>query len=218
VKFVRKKKTDIDEINNEFQEEIRNGAEKLFSYMTDYIDNHLEKVDEKFQEIILCEKKCDRLKEKYIEILFKDKRALPFLVEDRYKIITSLDDILDRSELIARYIQVFPENFEFFKDIREDLHQLIKYYLETINQLLNCTLLMETDFSAAYDLTFEVEKWKRKAFDLKFKLLEVVFQKTDEPLRVSLTWKVIGLIYDSISYSEEISDHLRGLVIKYPGK
>ena len=215
---MKRKKNELSEINEQFQEEIRNGAEDLFNYMSDFIDNRLEKVDEKFQEIILHEKRCDRLKEKYIEILFEDKRALPFLVEDRYKIITSLDDVVDRSEFIARYMQVLPENFEFFKDIREDMNQLNKLYLETINQLLNCTLLMETDFSAAYDLTFEVEKWKRKAFDLKFKLLGVVFQKTDEPLRVNLTWKVIDLIYDVISYSEEISDYLRGLVIKYPGK
>ena len=104
MKFVRKKKTDIDEINKEFQEEIRNGAEKLFSYMTDFIDNHLEKVEEKFQEIIICEKKCDRLKEKYIEVLFKDKRALPFLVEDRYKIISMVDKINGKNEFIARFL------------------------------------------------------------------------------------------------------------------
>lgn len=215
---MKRKKNELSEINEQFQEEIRDGAEKLFNYMSDFIDNRLEKVDEKFQEIILHEKRCDRLKEKYIEILFKDKRALPFLVEDRYKIITSLDDIVDRSEFIARYMQVLPENFDFYKDIRENMHQLNKYYLETINQLLNCTLLMETNFNAAYELTFEVEKWKRKAYNLKFKLLDVIFQKTDEPLRVNLTWKVISLIYDAISYSEEISDYLRGLIIKYPGK
>jgi len=215
---MKRKKNELSEINEQFQEEIRNGAEKLFNYMSDFIDNRIEKVDEKFQEIILHEKKCDRLKEKYIEELYKDKRALPFLVEDRYKIITSLDDVVDRSEFIARYMQVLPENFEFFKDIREDMNQLNKLYLETINQLLNCTLLMETNFNAAYDLTFEVEKWKRQAYNLKFKLLGVVFQKTDEPLRVNLTWKVIGLIYEAISYSEEVSDYLRGLVIKYPGK
>lgn len=215
---MKRKKNELSEINEQFQEEIRNGAEDLFNYMSDFIDNRLEKVDEKFQEIILHEKRCDRLKEKYIEILFEDKRALPFLVEDRYKIITSLDDVVDRSEFIARYMQVLPDNFEFYKDIRENMHHLNKYYLETINQLLNCTLLMETDFKAAYELTFEVEKWKRQAYDLKFKLLDVVFQKTDKPLIVNLTWKVIDLIYDVISYSEEISDYLRGLIIKYPGK
>ena len=98
------------------------------------------------------------------------------------------------------------------------MHQLNKYYLEIVNQLLNCTLLMETSFSGAFELTFEIEKWRRLAHDLKFDLLEKIFLKTKEPLRVNLTWKLIGLFYDVISWAEEISDYLRGLIIKYPGK
>lgn len=215
---MRKKKNVIDEINKEFQEEIRNAAERLYNYMTDFIDNRLENVDDRFQEIIVCEKSCDRLKEKYIEVLFKDKRALPFLVEDRYKIITSLDKIVNQSEFIARFIQALPPEFEIFKDIKEGMHELNKLFLEIVNQLLNCTLLMEISFSGAYEITFEIEKWRRQAHNLKFNLLEKIFQKTDEPLRVSLTWKLISLIYDIISWTEEISDYLRGLIIKYPSR
>ena len=213
---MKKRKQKIDEINLEFQEEIRTGAEKLFNYMDDYIENRLHKVDERFQEIVMCEKRCDRIKEKYIEVLFKDKRALPFLIEDRFKIITSLDKILNMSETIARYMQVFP--FEIYEDIRDEMNQLNKLYLETVNQILNCTLLMETSFNGAYEITFEIEKWKRQAYDLKFKLLDLIFQKKEEPLRVTLTWKIVTLIFDVISWAEEISDFLRGLIIKYPGK
>lgn len=213
---MKKRKQKIDEINQEFQEEIRTGAEKLFNYMSDYIENSLDKVDEKFQEIIKCEKRCDRIKEKYIEVLFNDKRALPFLIEDRFKIITSLDKILNMSETIARYMQVFP--FEIYEDIRDEMNQLNKLYLETVNQVLNCTLLMETSFNGAYEITFEIEKWKRQAYDLKFKILDIIFPKKKEPLRVNLTWKIVSLIFDVISWAEEISDFLRGLIIKYPGK
>jgi predicted phosphate transport protein (TIGR00153 family) len=218
VKFVRKKKTDLDKINSEFQEEIRNAAEKLFNYMIDYIEGDLTKVDERFQEVILCEKACDRLKEKYLEILFRDKRALPFLVEDRYRIITSLDKIANMSEETARYMQVLPTGFTIFPDIKDHLRKFIQLYLEAVNQLLNCTLLMETDFKAAYDLTFEVEKHRRNAHNLKFEILDVIFKKKDEPLRVNLTWKIVVLIFNVVSWAEEISDYLRGLIIKYPGK
>ena len=214
--ILKKKKENISQINTEFQEEIRTGAEKLFNYMSDFIENRLDKVDERFQEIIICEKKCDRIKEKYIEVLFKDKRALPFLIEDRYKIINYLDNIMDMSETLARYMQVFP--FEIYEDIRDEMNQLNKLYLSTVNQLLNCTLLMETSFSGAYDITFEVEKWKRQAYDLKFKILDIIFQKKKEPLRISLTWKIVTLLFDVISWAEQISDFLRGLIIKYPGK
>ena len=52
---MRKKKQDIDAINKEFQEEIRNGAERLYNYMTDFIDNRLDNIDEKFHKIIMQE-------------------------------------------------------------------------------------------------------------------------------------------------------------------
>jgi predicted phosphate transport protein (TIGR00153 family) len=173
-------------------------------------------VDEKFQEIIQCEKRCDRLKEKYIEILFKDKRALPFLVEDRYKIVTSLDKILNRFEYLARYIQVYP--FVIYPELRKDLNILNKMSFESVNQLLNCSLLMETSFEGAYELTFEVEKIRREAHDLKFRMFDNIFKKKDEPLRVNLTWKIISLLYEVISWAEQITDFLRGLIIKYPSR
>jgi len=218
VKKLKEKKLKLDTLNTEFQEEIRTGVEKMFFYLSDFIDNKLVDpiADEKFQEIILCEKKCDRLKEKYIELLFKEKRALPFLVEDRYNIITSLDKIVNRFEFLSRYLQVYP--FEIYPELRKDLNTLNKLSFDTINQLLNCSLLMETSFSAAYEITFEIEKSRREAHDLKFKMLNIIFQKTEEPLRVNLTWKIISLIYDAISAAEELSDYLRGLVIKYPSR
>jgi predicted phosphate transport protein (TIGR00153 family) len=213
---LKKKKFDLDALNTEFQEEIRNGAEKLFFYMNDFIDNKLEGVDEKFQEIIVCEKKCDRLKERYLEHLFKEKRALPFLLEDRYNIFISLDKIVNRFEYLSRYVQVYP--FEIYPELRERLNSLNKYTFETINQLLNCTLLMETSFSGANEITYDIEQIRRDAHDLKFKMLDTIFSKKDEPLRVNLTWKIISLLYDIISAAEEISDFLRELIIKYPNR
>ena len=192
MKNLKEKKIILESLNKEFQEEIRIGAEKLFFYLSDFIENKLDKVDEKFQEIIVCEKKCDRLKEQYLEYLFKEKRALPFLVEDRYKIITSLDKTLNRYEFLSRYLQVYP--FEIYPELRKDLNTLNKLSFDTINQLLNCTLLMETSFSAAYVITFEIEKSRREAHDLKFKMFDSIFQKKDEPLRENLTWKIISLI------------------------
>ncbi|HEY0087690.1 MAG TPA: DUF47 family protein [Candidatus Lokiarchaeia archaeon] len=211
------KKAELEKLNAEFQEEIRACAEKLYNYMTKFIDNKIDNVSDRFNEVIECEKKCDRLKEIYINYLFTDKRSLPFFVEDRYKIIISLDEISNKSELVARYAQVFP--FEFFEDIRKDTKELIKLYHEIINNLLDCTLLMETDFSGAYQIAFEVENKRREAFNLKFKLLDIIFnKKKEESLRINLTWNLISLIYDVISWAEQTSDYLRGLIIKYPSR
>lgn len=213
---LKTKKSNLEQINEEFQEEIRSGAERLFFYLNDFIDNRLTAADQKFEEIVVCEEKCDTLKEKYIELLFKDKRALPFLVEDRYNIVTSLDKIVNKSEYLSRYLQVFP--FKIYPEIRDDLKAYNKLCFDTINQLLNCTLLMESSFSGAYEITFEIERLRKEAHNLKFKILGVIFKKTEEPLRVNLTWKIISLMYDIIAWSEQISDYLRGLIIKYPNR
>ncbi|MFX1256777.1 MAG: hypothetical protein ACFFAN_02880, partial [Promethearchaeota archaeon] len=95
---------------------------------------------------------------------------------------------------------------------------LNELYLKTVNQLLNCTLLMESSFEGAYQITFEIEKHRREAHNLKFKMLDNLFKKTKEPIRINLTWKLIDLIYEVISWAEEISDYLRGLIIKYPSR
>jgi hypothetical protein len=75
---------------------------------------------------------------------------------------------------------------------------------------------METSFSGANEITYDIEQLRRNAHDLKFKMLDTIFSKKDEPLRVNLTWKIISLLYDIISAAEEISDFLRELIIKYP--
>jgi uncharacterized protein Yka (UPF0111/DUF47 family) len=216
VNKLKKRKTELDELNQQFQEGIRNAAEKLFYYLTDYIENRLDQAKLKFQEIVDYEDKCDDLKERYIKLLFKEKRALPFLVEDRYKIIITLDKIVNKSEFISRYLQVNP--FKIYPEIKADLKEYIKLYYNSVNQLLNLTILMETSFKGAYEITFDIERLRMESHNLKFKMLEVVFKKIDEPLRVNLVWKLISLIYDVISWCEETSDFLRGLIIKYPSR
>ena len=96
---MKEKKRKLDDVKTEFQNEILNGVKILNSIITDFINDKMDK--EKLQQVIDSEKHCDRLKEEYINLLFKKKRALPFIVEDRYKMITSLDDgIMDKIEEI----------------------------------------------------------------------------------------------------------------------
>ena len=79
--------------------------------------------------------------------------------------------------------------------------------------------LMETDFNTAYKKSFHIETLKRSARDAKFKVLGLVYQKSEEKsLRVYLTSKICIKMFDMIVRSEEISDFLRSLIVKYPSK
>ena len=211
---MKTEKVNIRDINKEFLAELSKGINVLQECMNDLIENKLD--ESKLDVVITCEHNCDRIKEKFIEILFKDKKALPFLVEDRYKIMNALDDISDKTEGIARHLKVFP--FEIFQEIKEEMKKLNDNSKEVVDILIDCVDLMETDFDAAYQKTFNIETLKRKARHSKYDILEIIYKKKEEALRVILTSNLINQIFDLIGMTEKISDFLRGLILKYPNQ
>ena len=214
MKLGKEKKNELLEINKEFLEETSNAAEILHNLVGSFLENKLKPED--LEEVIQSEKKCDRIKEKYVQVLFKDKRALPFLVEDRYTILMMIDQINDKTEFFARFLQVYP--FNIYEDIKELFRSLCIYCYETVKELINCATLIETDFDEAYRITFRVESIRRDARRAKFELLDILFKKKDDSTKIYLTSKLVAYIYDIASWAEETSDYLRGLIIKYPSK
>ncbi|MEJ2248231.1 MAG: DUF47 family protein [Candidatus Lokiarchaeota archaeon] len=204
----------LDKIIEEFRKETLNGCKQLHSYLTKFI--HKKHKDEKLDDVIEYEYNCDRLKEEYIKLLYEDKRALPFLVEDRYNIITMVDGINDRVEFIARFLQINP--FELYENISDDFQELIDTYKECVTELINLVNLVETSFEQANKKTFEIEELKRIGRTLRFKILKVIYKETRNPTRISLISQLVKDIYDIISWSEEVSDYIRGLIIKYPNR
>jgi len=199
----------------EFNGEVLNGSLLLHDCINDLVNEELD--EKKLDEIIQCEHNADRAKENYINLLYKDQRALPFLVEDRYRLIKYLDIISDNSEDLAMGLKVYP--FELFDEIKEDIKIINDLYQETIDTLIDMVNLMETDFKTAYNKSFHIETLKRNAREAKFRILEVIYQKPKEKsLRIYLTSKICIKIFDMILRAEEISDFLRSLIVKYPSK
>jgi len=214
MKIFKEKKNELDEINREFLSETLNGSAILHDALSQLIDDKLKK--ETLDGVIQAEKKCDRLKEKFTQVLFKDKRALPFLVEDRYKIIMMVDTVNDKMEFFSRFVKVYP--FKIYGEIKEDFRQLTNSCIQAVEELINCVTLIETDFDGAYKITFKIEDLKREARTAKFNLLEILYKMTDNPTKVYLTSKLVTYLYDIAAWAEETSDYLRGLIIKYPSR
>lgn len=207
-------KRSLEEVNKEFREKILEGVNLMYQLLSDFTDDRLDK--NKLQNIIFFEKKCDRLEEEYIELLYKKKRALPFVVEDRYKIITSLDTIIDKIELVARFLKVYPFKApDIIIDIFKKYNEL---FSKAVKSLIKCSEIIEYDFKEAYAQASDVEEYRRNAYDLRFKLLEIIFTKIKDPVKVDLTSQLISLVYDVIARCEEVSDYFRGLIVKYPHK
>jgi predicted phosphate transport protein (TIGR00153 family) len=214
LKLLKDKKNELLEINREFLAETLNGSALLHEALSTFIEDKLKK--ESIEGVIQAEKKCDGIKEKYTQVLFRDKRALPFLVEDRYNILMMIDSVNDKMEFFARFLGVYP--FKLYKEIKNEFKNLIKACAQGVEELVNCAILIETDFDGAYKKTFEIEERKREARTAKFTLLGKLYKMKDDPTKVYLTSKLVTYIYDIVSWVEETSDYLRGLIIRYPSR
>ena len=215
LKLKSDKRSQLLNAANEFNTEVLNGSLLLHDSINDLVSGTLDK--KKLEKVLQCERNADRAKEKYINMLYKDKRALPFLIEDRYRLIKYLDIVSDSSEELALGLKVYP--FEFFDDIKEDVKTINDLYQDTIDTLVEMVNLMETDFKTAYQKSFHIETLKRSAREVKYKILGKIYQKPQEKsLRVYLTSKICIKIFDMIMRAEEISDFLRSLIVKYPSK
>ncbi|MFX0041601.1 MAG: DUF47 family protein [Candidatus Hodarchaeota archaeon] len=215
MKFLKDKRSELLNSAKNFHTEVLKGSVLLHDCINDLVDEKLNK--NKLEEVIQCEHKADQAKENYINTLYKDKRSLPFLVEDRYRLIKYLDIVSDNSEDLAHGLEVYP--FEIFDDIKADMKIINDLYKETIELLMEMVNLMETDFKTAYQKSFDIETLKRSARKAKYKILGVLYKKPKEKsLRVYLTSKICIKIYDMIARAEEISDFLRSLIVKYPSK
>jgi len=215
MKLIQDKRNKLLNAAKEFHSEVIKGSDLLHDCINDLINGKLSK--SKLDDVIQCEHNADVAKEKYINILYSDKRALPFLIEDRYRLIKYLDIISDNSEELARGLKVY--YFSFYEDIKEEMRLLNDLYEKSIEALIKMIELMETDFKTAYRLSFDIETFKRQARESKFKILNVIYQKSEEKsIKVYLTSKICIKLFDMILRAEEISDFLRSLIVKYPSK
>ena len=215
LKLFKDKQGQLLSVASKFNNEVLNGSLILHDCINDLISGKI--VKKKLDEVIQCERNADIAKEEYINLLYKDKRALPFLLEDRYRLIKYLDIISDYSEELARGLKVFP--FDLFDDIKDDMKKLNDIYQKTIDNLVDTVNLMENDFKTAYEKSFRIEILKRDGREAKYEILGLIYKKSKEKsLRVYLTSKICIKIFDMIVRAEEISDFLRSLIIKYPTK
>ncbi len=214
MKLLKEKRNELDEINKEFLAETLNGSALLHEALSTFVDGKLK--IESLEGVIKVEKNCDALKEKYVQVLYRDKKALPFLVEDRYNILMMIDTVNDRMEFFSRFLGVYP--FKLYKEIKDEFKNLYSACSQAVEELVDCAILIETDFDGAYKITHEIEERKREARTAKFNLLGKLYKMKDDPTRVYLTSKLVSYMYDIVSWVEETSDYLRGLIIKYPSK
>ncbi len=210
-----KKKTirNIEEVSKEYYIEFMKGAKLMHQLCIDFTQQKLNKND--LDMIIECESHCDRIKEEYIEILFKSKRALPFLVEDRYKIITYVDQVLGRIEYLSRFLKIYP--FDLDKDYIKQFKELSDIILTIIEEMIETLHLIENNFDEAFKKTYTIQSQRGDARKIRFSILERIYKNTDSN-KLFLASELVNNLYHIAGFVEDIADYLRGLIIKYPSR
>ena len=79
LKLKKDKKSELLNAASKFYTEVLDGSLLLHECIDDLIDGKI--VKKKLDNVIECEHKADIAKENYINVLYKDKRALPFLID-----------------------------------------------------------------------------------------------------------------------------------------
>ncbi|MBY9007478.1 MAG: DUF47 family protein [Candidatus Lokiarchaeota archaeon] len=203
----------IDDVSKNYYIELLKGAKLIHQICIDFTKKTIKKKD--LDAVIECESKCDRIKEEYIEILFKNKRALPFLVEDRYKIIGFVDQVLGRIEYFSRFLKIYP--FALDNNIKNQFKDLSDINLKVIEIMVETLNLIENNFDDAYKMTFTIQSMRRDAREIRFEILGIIY-KNDDAKKVFLTSQLVNNLYHIIGIVEDIADYLRGLIIKYPSR
>ena len=203
----------IDEVSKDYYEELLKGVQLMHKLCLAFTKNKLNKNE--LDQVIECESRGDRIKEESIEILFKSKRALPFLVEDRYKMIRYVDQVLGGIEYFSRFLKIYP--FDLDKDLSKDFKTLSDICLKIIETMVETLHLVENNFDEAFKKTFEIQLLRRDGRKIRFDLLEIIYKKQDAN-KIYLTSQLVDNLYHVIGIVEDIADYLRGLIIKYPSR
>lgn len=167
--------------------------------------------------IIAGEKRVDRLREKHVQELFTKKRFLPsFQKADSMKIVSLLDDVTDRIELVARHVDIFaPARAKIPDALQEGVKTCAKLTTDVVVALAEAVRLVHVDFTRAMGACDAVQDKRRIARDTQWTLLKNLVASGIDVRLTFWLHNLVRLVVDIADKAEELSDEIHGLAIKY---
>ncbi|MFX0101974.1 MAG: DUF47 family protein [Candidatus Hodarchaeota archaeon] len=215
-KKTKEKKLQNEEIN-QILDVMKNSAKDLRK-LIDVVCNKNPaddyKADGLIESVITAEKKVDRLKEDFIEKLFKKKGFLPtFQKMDNLRIVEKLDKIEDNMEVVARFFQIYDYNFP--QEIKDSINLLGGEVTDVITALTETVFWLYKDFSKALEMTVKVQDERREAREKQWDLMEQLFTLDIRGKDMFMINNMIRILMKVVDASEEFSDELNTLALKY---
>lgn len=188
--------------------------EKLVDLACKGVTNTSVEMKNVINDMITEEKMIDRLKESFVENLYKKKGFLPtFQKVDYIKIIEKLDDISDEMEIVARFFQVYP--YTFHEDLKGDMEKLGKEVADVVRKLVYTVQMLFDDFSKVQGASDAVQSERREAREAQWAAMEKLFSLELHAKDYLMINNLIRMLLKVADKAEEFSDEIDALAIKY---
>ncbi|MHA1370970.1 MAG: DUF47 domain-containing protein [Promethearchaeota archaeon] len=198
-------------------ETLKNSANKIVELIKMICDDSVkseEKEKELISSIIADEKKVDRLRESFIEKLYTKKGFLPkFVANDNLFIIERLDAVEDDMEIVARYCNLY--QYKIPDPLKPDFIRLADEAEDVVKKLVNAVTLLYQDFSKAKKATDEIQTERRDAREVQWELMKQLHALDVDPKSTFMLQALIRILMKVVDKSEEFSDILYSMAIKY---
>ena len=107
--------------------------------------------------------------------------------------------------------------FKVFVLLNKNFDELSGLVLDSVANLKNAVLALDSDINKAVSLAIKVENLREEARKHEFKLLEKLFSGKEKDMNVILLKELVTLIGAVADKAEESADRVISLAVKYQG-
>ncbi|MCD6483953.1 MAG: DUF47 family protein [Candidatus Odinarchaeota archaeon] len=162
-------------------------------------------------KVIELEDSADKIRREVTKLI--RELTIPYVGQDRFKLLDLIDDIADRAELLARYLLIYP--LPVPNEIIESLKELGNKTLAVVSKMFKAEKALWTDIHKAIEIVEEVQTLREDTRSAQFDLIKIIFQgdiDTETKIMLKEISVFLGRIADK---AEEIADYISFIGLKY---
>lgn len=186
------------------------------SKLQNAIDLYIEKDGKAFvkavDSVALAEQDADDMRRRLESSIFKFK-LLPYSRTDYISLLEMTDDIADKAEICAKFLDVY--NPKMSKKTAISITKLMSETLGTVETLKDCILALDSNLALAREKADETEKQRELVRKLEFDTLRLVFSERSKDLTKFTLQHIVCIIGEIADKAEEVSDFVSALSVKY---
>jgi len=200
------------EIFDKLVKQMQTNSAMLKDLVVAWADGNTNETEKLTKQIIEGERLSDTYKEELVETVLAKGAFLPYTTEDRFTLISYIDDIVDTTEDAARLIgvQVVPA-----EDIPRILTSLAEKVWLCTDKLQDSLKFLYEDFKKATAFGRDVEGIREEARDLYYKGLEKILGKPGQNPLLAIYLRSVALAILKVAIrAEETADFVKRLAVR----